>query len=175
MPIPMDRLVEADDDEDSSDHHGDDGDEQHQDPRWHHRASANLVHREPDPIGSSPCTTTAKVVLYRADRMHDGAIELELSGAEIDEDGRWSEVVDDLEIIHIGGDHLSIVDEPFISKIGRISPSACLTSASEGLLNESDDGGETRRPPGGWEASGRRPEKALAKRAARAFSRRANA
>ena len=58
------------------------------------------------------------MILYRADKMHDGAIELEPQWAEIDEDGRWGEVVDDLEIIHIGGDHLSIVDEPYIAKIG---------------------------------------------------------
>ena len=60
-----------------------------------------------------------KVVLYRADKMHAGAVELEPQWAEIDEDGRWGEVVDDLEIIHVGGDHLSIVDEPYIAKIGN--------------------------------------------------------
>ena len=27
-------------------------------------------------------------------------------------------LVGELEIVHIGGDHLSIVDEPFISKVG---------------------------------------------------------
>ena len=66
----------------------------------------------------APQPYSGKVILYRADKMHDGAIELEPQWAEIDEDGRWGEVVDDLEIIHIGGDHLSIVDEPYIAKIG---------------------------------------------------------
>lgn len=58
------------------------------------------------------------VVLFRAERMHDGAIELEPRYATIDEDGGWSAIVDDLEIVHLCGDHLAIVDEPEISKVG---------------------------------------------------------
>ncbi|MFD5868479.1 polyketide synthase Pks13 [Corynebacterium sp. NPDC060344] len=60
----------------------------------------------------------APVVLFRAERMHDGAIELEPRYATIDEDGGWSAIVDDLEIVHLRGDHLAIVDEPEISKVG---------------------------------------------------------
>ena len=58
------------------------------------------------------------VVLFRAERMHDGALELEPRYATIDEDGGWSAIVDDLEIVHLNGDHLAIVDEPEISKVG---------------------------------------------------------
>lgn len=61
---------------------------------------------------------SAPVVLFRAERMHDGAIELEPSYADIDEDGGWSAIVDDLEIYHLRGDHLAVVDEPEISKVG---------------------------------------------------------
>ncbi|MFC6318249.1 type I polyketide synthase [Corynebacterium gerontici] len=60
----------------------------------------------------------APVMLFRAERMHDGAIELEPSYAEIDEDGGWKQIVKDLEIIHLNGDHLAVVDEPEIGKVG---------------------------------------------------------
>lgn len=61
---------------------------------------------------------TAPVILFRAERMHDGAIELEPTYADIDEDGGWLAIVDDLEIYHLRGDHLAVVDEPEISKVG---------------------------------------------------------
>uniref|UniRef100_UPI003D8B35C1 polyketide synthase Pks13 n=1 Tax=Gordonia sp. B7-2 TaxID=3420932 RepID=UPI003D8B35C1 len=118
IPIPMDRLVEADDEGQfaiimemmsMSGTKIPGGIIEHQRTSFlDNRALTNI---EPTPYGG-------KVVLYRADKMHDGAVELEPQWAEIDEDGRWGEVVDDLEIIHIGGDHLSIVDEPFIGQIG---------------------------------------------------------
>ncbi|MBP3088525.1 alpha/beta fold hydrolase [Corynebacterium sp. sy017] len=59
------------------------------------------------------------VMLFRAERMHDGAIELEPAYAEIAEDGGWRSIVKDLEIIHLKGDHLAVVDEPEIAKVGR--------------------------------------------------------
>ncbi|MGD7003487.1 polyketide synthase Pks13 [Corynebacterium halotolerans] len=60
----------------------------------------------------------APVQLFRAERMHDGAIELEPAYAEIDPDGGWSTIVDDLEIIQLPGDHLAVVDEPAIGTVG---------------------------------------------------------
>lgn len=118
IPIPMDRLVEADDEGQfqiimemmsmsSTKIPG---------GIIEHQRTSFIENRALDQI--EPATYDGKVVLYRADRMHDGAIELEPKWAEIDEDGRWGEVVEDLEIQHIGGDHLSIVDEPYVSKIG---------------------------------------------------------
>ena len=59
------------------------------------------------------------VMLFRAERMHDGAIELEPAYAEIHYDGGWSAIVNDLEIVQLAGDHLAVVDEPEISKVGR--------------------------------------------------------
>ena len=118
IPIPMDRLVEADDEGQfaiimemmsMSGTKIPGGIIEHQRTSFiENRALTNI----------SPAPYGGKVVLYRADKMHAGAIELEPQWAEIDEDGRWREVVDDLEIIHIGGDHLSIVDEPYVAKIG---------------------------------------------------------
>ena len=60
------------------------------------------------------------VTLFRAERMHDGAIELEPAYAEVAEDGGWAQIVEDLTIIHLNGDHLAIVDEPEIGKVGKV-------------------------------------------------------
>ena len=57
------------------------------------------------------------VLLFRAERMHDGAIELEPRYAKIDLDGGWSAIVDELDIIQLRGDHLAVVDEPEIAKV----------------------------------------------------------
>lgn len=59
------------------------------------------------------------VMLFRAERMHDGAIELEPTYADIAPDGGWSAIVDELEIIQLTGDHLAVVDEPEIGKVGH--------------------------------------------------------
>ncbi|ARV65941.1 polyketide synthase [Corynebacterium glutamicum] len=60
----------------------------------------------------------APVILFRAERMHDGAIELEPNYAKIDQDGGWSGIVNDLEIVQLNGDHLAVVDEPEIGTVG---------------------------------------------------------
>lgn len=59
------------------------------------------------------------VVLYRAERMHDGAIELEPNYADIKPDGGWGEIVKDLTVVQLKGDHLSIIDQPEVGKIAR--------------------------------------------------------
>ena len=59
------------------------------------------------------------VTLFRAERMHDGAIELEPAYRDIAPDGGWGEIVTELDVIQLQGDHLAIVDEPEISKVGR--------------------------------------------------------
>ena len=58
------------------------------------------------------------VLLFRSERMHDGAIELEPAYAEIDPDGGWAAIVDDLEIVQLPGDHLAVPDEPAIGIVG---------------------------------------------------------
>ncbi|WP_051177703.1 polyketide synthase Pks13 [Nocardia concava] len=58
------------------------------------------------------------VTLYLADRYHDGIIELEPRFGERRPNGGWSEHIPNLEVIHIPGDHLQIIDEPRIATIG---------------------------------------------------------
>ncbi|GGC64812.1 polyketide synthase [Hoyosella rhizosphaerae] len=57
------------------------------------------------------------VVLYKAERMHDGAIQLEPRYAQIEPDGGWGRVSDRLEVVQLTGDHLGVVDEPVIARI----------------------------------------------------------
>ncbi|AKE40068.1 polyketide synthase Pks13 [Corynebacterium camporealensis] len=59
------------------------------------------------------------VLLFRSERMHDGAIELEPRYAEIDPDGGWGVIVEDLEIVQLPGDHLAVPDEPAIGIVGK--------------------------------------------------------
>lgn len=59
------------------------------------------------------------VLLFRSERMHDGAIILEPNYAHIDEDGGWGAIVDDLTIVHLPGHHLAVVDEPAVGIVGK--------------------------------------------------------
>lgn len=59
------------------------------------------------------------VLLFRAERMHDGAIELEPRYADIDPDGGWGAIVDELEIVQLPGDHLAVPDEPAIGIVAE--------------------------------------------------------
>ncbi|GAB3947089.1 polyketide synthase Pks13 [Corynebacterium tapiri] len=59
------------------------------------------------------------VVLFRSERMHDGAIELEPAYAHIDPDGGWGAIVNDLEIVQLPGDHLAVPDEPAIGIVAK--------------------------------------------------------
>jgi polyketide synthase 13 len=117
-PLPMERLVNADDEGQfriimemlaMSDAKIPGGIIEHQRTSFLDNRALTTV---------EPTRYDGKVILYRAEKMHEGAIELEPQWAVIDEDGRWGEVVDDLEIVHVGGDHLGIVDEPYIGIIG---------------------------------------------------------
>ncbi|NUS42780.1 MAG: acyltransferase domain-containing protein [Mycobacteriaceae bacterium] len=58
------------------------------------------------------------VVLYLGDRYHDGAIELEPRMANRAPNGGWDQAIANLEVVYIGGDHVQIVDEPYIAAIG---------------------------------------------------------
>ncbi|MDF3304976.1 polyketide synthase Pks13 [Rhodococcus sp. T2V] len=58
------------------------------------------------------------VVLYMADRYHDDVMNLEPAFKTRKPDGGWGDAVKNLEIIHVGGDHIQIVDEPYIAKVG---------------------------------------------------------
>ncbi|WP_280501105.1 polyketide synthase Pks13 [Nocardia farcinica] len=67
---------------------------------------------------TTPSRYDGDVVLYLADRYHDGMIELEPRFAERKPNGGWDEYLPNLQVVHIPGDHLQIVDEPRIGKIG---------------------------------------------------------
>lgn len=60
----------------------------------------------------------APVTLYKSEGMHEGAIELEPSFADIPADGGWHGVVDDMELVQLAGDHLAVPDEPSIGIVG---------------------------------------------------------
>ncbi|MET9489269.1 polyketide synthase Pks13 [Nocardia sp. NPDC006630] len=66
----------------------------------------------------TPSRYEGDVVLYLADRYHDGMIELEPRFGERKPNGGWDEHIPNLEIVHIPGDHLQIIDEPRIGVIG---------------------------------------------------------
>ncbi|MGW4720108.1 polyketide synthase Pks13 [Nocardia sp. NPDC004260] len=67
---------------------------------------------------TQPSHYDGNVVLYLADRYHDGMIELEPRFADRVPNGGWDEYIPNLEVVHIAGDHLQIIDEPRIGKIG---------------------------------------------------------
>ena len=58
------------------------------------------------------------VTLYMADRYHADAIEFEPRYGIRQPDGGWGEFVSDLEVVHIGGEHIQAIDEPYIAKVG---------------------------------------------------------
>ena len=64
-------------------------------------------------------SVSVPVILFRSERMHEGAIMLEPAYAHIDEDGGWGAIVDDLKIVHLPGDHLAVVDEPAVGIVGK--------------------------------------------------------
>ncbi|WP_442944053.1 polyketide synthase Pks13 [Nocardia sp. NBC_00508] len=67
---------------------------------------------------TQPSHYEGNVVLYLADRYHDGMIELEPRFADRLPNGGWDEYIPNLEVVHVAGDHLQIIDEPRIGKIG---------------------------------------------------------
>ncbi|WP_194816751.1 polyketide synthase Pks13 [Nocardia sp. XZ_19_385] len=81
-----------------------------------HQRTSWLENRELQKV--QPRNYDGDVVLYLADRYHDGAIELEPRFADRLPNGGWEEFIPNLEVVHIPGDHLQIVDEPRIGKIG---------------------------------------------------------
>ncbi|WP_280443471.1 polyketide synthase Pks13 [Nocardia brasiliensis] len=67
---------------------------------------------------TQPTRYDGDAVLYLAERYQDGMIELEPRFADRRPNGGWDEYIPNLEVIHIPGDHLQIIDEPRIQQIG---------------------------------------------------------
>ncbi|WP_174565448.1 polyketide synthase Pks13 [Rhodococcoides yunnanense] len=116
-PIPYDKLVDADDDGQIriitdlvklSGAKIPGGIIEHQRTSWLDNRAIQTA--ELKPYGGH-------VTLYLADKYHDDAIALEPAYATREPHGGWAPVVKDLEIVQIGGDHLAVVDEPYIGRI----------------------------------------------------------
>ncbi|SDD41274.1 polyketide synthase 13 [Rhodococcus tukisamuensis] len=58
------------------------------------------------------------VVLYMAETYLDDQIALEPAFGTRRPDGGWGGAVKNLEIVHVGCDHIQIVDEPYIATVG---------------------------------------------------------
>jgi polyketide synthase 13 len=58
------------------------------------------------------------VTLYLADRYHADIIEFEPRFGIRKPDGGWAEFVSDLDVVPIGGEHIQVIDEPYIGKVG---------------------------------------------------------
>ncbi|OHT83070.1 polyketide synthase Pks13 [Mycobacteroides saopaulense] len=67
---------------------------------------------------SIPVQFDGHMTLYMADRYHDDAITFEPAYATRQPDGGWGEFVSDLEVVPVGGEHIQVIDEPIIAKVG---------------------------------------------------------
>ncbi|MBS4727990.1 acyltransferase domain-containing protein [Mycobacterium sp. SM1] len=81
-----------------------------------HQRTSYLDNRALDTVQIQPYD--GHVTLYMADRYHDDAIMFEPRYAIRQPDGGWGEYVSDLEVVHIGGEHIQAIDEPIIAKVG---------------------------------------------------------
>ncbi|WP_216693440.1 polyketide synthase Pks13 [Dietzia psychralcaliphila] len=105
----------------------------------HQRASFvdNRILQSADLSAWSGVGAEVSFVLYRAERMHEGAIELEPRYAHVDPDGGWARIVSDLEVVQLKGDHLAVVDEPVVGTVGR-HLARRLSEIDAGVLKGSD-------------------------------------
>lgn len=100
-----------------------------------HQRTSYLDNRALDTIEIQPYD--GHVTLYMADRYHDDAIVFEPAYATRKPDGGWGDYASDLEVVHIGGEHIQAIDEPYIAKvgahlseaIGRIQSEATMSTA----------------------------------------------
>ncbi|WP_194861674.1 non-ribosomal peptide synthetase, partial [Dietzia sp. SYD-A1] len=105
----------------------------------HQRASFvdNRILQSADLSAWSGVGAEVSFVLYRAERMHEGAIELEPRYAHVDPDGGWGRIVSDLEVVQLKGDHLAVVDEPVVGTVGK-HLARRLSEIDAGVLKGSD-------------------------------------
>ncbi|MFN3340723.1 MAG: thioesterase domain-containing protein, partial [Dietzia sp.] len=105
----------------------------------HQRASFvdNRILQSADLSTWSGVGAEVSFVLYRAERMHEGAIELEPRYAHVDPDGGWARIVSDLEVVQLKGDHLAVVDEPVVGTVGK-HLARRLSEIDAGVLKGSD-------------------------------------
>ncbi|MGB3474295.1 MAG: polyketide synthase Pks13 [Mycobacterium sp.] len=95
-----------------------------------HQRTSYLDNRALDTIEIQPYE--GHVTLYMADRYHDDAIVFEPAYATRKPDGGWGEYISDLEIVPIGGEHVQVIDEPYIAKVGAHMSEAINRIQAEG-------------------------------------------
>ncbi len=96
-----------------------------------HQRTSYLDNRAIDTANIEPYD--GHVTLYMADRYHDDAIMFEPRYGTRKPDGGWGEFVADLEVVPIGGEHIQVIDEPYISKVGAHMSEAINRIQSEAI------------------------------------------
>jgi len=78
------------------------------------------------------------VTLYMADKYHDDAIALEPRLGKREEHGGWGPYAPNLDVVYIGGDHLAVIDEPYISTIAADLTTKLQTISAASTPKESE-------------------------------------
>ncbi|MFW0874396.1 polyketide synthase Pks13 [Rhodococcoides corynebacterioides] len=78
------------------------------------------------------------VTLYMADKYHDDAIALEPRLGKREEHGGWGPYAPNLDVVYIGGDHLAVIDEPYISAIAADLTTKLQTISAASTPKESE-------------------------------------
>ncbi len=78
------------------------------------------------------------VTLYMADKYHDDAIALEPRLGRREEHGGWGPYAPNLDIVYVGGDHLAVIDEPYISTIATDLTTKLQTISASSTPKESE-------------------------------------
>lgn len=101
-----------------------------------HQRTSYLDNRALDTIEIQPYD--GHVTLYMADRYHDDAIVFEPAYATRKPDGGWGDYASDLEVVHIGGEHIQAIDEPYIAKVGAHLSEAINRIESEATMSTAE-------------------------------------
>lgn len=101
-----------------------------------HQRTSYLDNRALDTIEIQPYD--GHVTLYMADRYHDDAIVFEPAYATRKPDGGWGGYASDLEVVHIGGEHIQAIDEPYIAKVGAHMSEAIGRIQSEATMSTAE-------------------------------------
>ncbi len=67
----------------------------------------------------TPVPYPGQVVLYRAEAMHDGALELDPRYGRAGPDAGWGPLCPRMEIVPVNGDHLAVIDPPVVNRIAQ--------------------------------------------------------
>jgi len=119
LPLPLDELAEADEEHqldivtDLMQRAGlgmSQGVLRHQRTSW---IDSRVAERH------TPAPYPGQVVLYRAEAMHDGALELDPRYGRAGPDAGWGPLCPRMEIVPVRGDHLAVIDPPVVNEIAE--------------------------------------------------------